>query len=148
MLGVAAGGVVMAGAAALLPALVYLRPPPVVSTAAGLVVLGAGLAVLALTGTRVGWLVVLAGYAWYLPDLAITHLDPVDGALARTAFLYLGLLVHAVATSRDDIRRLPVALAVVDGLADDRVRVHRRLPHPPPARRLPAPRRHRHRSLS
>ena len=115
MLGVAAGGVVMAGAAALLPALVYLRPPPVVSTAAGLVVLGAGLAVLALTGTRVGWLVVLAGYAWYLPDLAITHLDPVDGALARTAFLYLGLLVHAVATSRDDIRQLPVALAVATG---------------------------------
>ena len=115
MLGVAAGGVAMAGAAALLPALVYHHPPLVVSTAAGLVVLGAGLAVLALTASRVGWLVVLAAYAWYVPDLGLTDLDLLDGVLARTAFLSLGLLVHAVAVSHDDIRRPLVAVAVVVG---------------------------------
>jgi signal transduction histidine kinase len=115
LLVVAMGGIATAGVAALLPAVVYLHAPPVVSTTAGLVVLGAGLAVLALTSFRVGWLVVLAGYTWYLPDLGLTDLDPLDGVLARTAFVHLGLLVHAVATSRDDVRRLPVAVAVVAG---------------------------------
>jgi hypothetical protein len=115
LLGVAAGGVVTAGAAALVPAVRFLHPPSVVPTAAGLVVLGAGLAVLAMTEVRAGWLVVLAGYAWYLPDLALTELAALDGALARTAFLHVGLLVHAVAVARDDSRRAPVAVAVVAG---------------------------------
>jgi signal transduction histidine kinase len=115
LLGVAAGGVVTAGAAALLPAIVYLHAPPVVSTAAGLVVIGAGAAALALTASRSGWLVVAAGYAWYLPDLALTGQDTVDGVLARTAFLHLGLLVMAVATARDSGRRPAVAVAVLAG---------------------------------
>ena len=67
---VAAGalGVALAVASVVLPYAAYLRRPDLISLVAGLVVIGSGLVLLRNRAVGpAGWLVLGAGYAWFLP---------------------------------------------------------------------------------
>lgn len=89
-----ASGALLAVAATFAPVLRQGREPDVVNLAAGLVLLVAGAALLALAETGVtGRLLVLASMAWFLPDLAGQLLG---SALGFLTLLHLVPLVAAV----------------------------------------------------
>ena len=90
----AVGGLLVAAAAAMMPAVAYLRRPDVVSLVAGLVVLGVGLVMVA-SEAPAGWLTFLAGITWFLPDLGATGVEPVDRALLAAALVHVAVLTHA-----------------------------------------------------
>ena len=90
-------GIGLAVASVVLPYAAYLRRPDLIALVAGLAVIGSGLVLLRARALGpAGWLVLGAGYAWFLPALAVSDHTGLDRALGSTAFLHIALLVHAV----------------------------------------------------
>ena len=109
-------GLGLAVASVVLPYWAYLTRPGIVSLAAGLVVIGSGLVLLRSHAIGpAGWLVLGAGYAWFVPALAVSGAALLDTAVRCTALVHVALLVHAVVVVgsvrvRGTLERLAVAL--------------------------------------
>lgn len=107
-------GVALAVSSVVLPYMAYLRRPDLISLVAGLIVLGGGLVLLRNRAVGpVGWLVLGAGYTWFLPSLAVSGRPGLDTALRCTALLHVALLIHAViVVGAPHVRGRPEWLAV------------------------------------
>jgi hypothetical protein len=122
--------VVMAGAtglgivvaAVLLPYAAYLRRPDIVAVTAGLAVIVSGLVLLRSRAQGpVAWLVIAAGYTWFIPLLAVSGIPSVDIVVRCTALMHVALLVHAVVVVgsvrvRGTAERLAVTVGYVAAL--------------------------------
>ena len=93
--GTAGVGIVLASV--LLPYEAYLRRPDIVAVAAGLAVIVSGLVLLRSRAPGpVAWLVLAAGYSWFIPLWAVSEIPAVDTAIRCTALFHISFLVHAV----------------------------------------------------
>jgi two-component sensor histidine kinase len=92
-----AAGLGIVVAAVLLPYAAYLRRPDIVGVTAGLAVIVSGLVLLrSRAHGPVAWLVLAAGYTWFVPLWAVPGIPAADTALRCTALMHIAFLAHAV----------------------------------------------------
>jgi hypothetical protein len=107
----------VAAASVILPGLTHLKSPELATLVTGGVMVASGLAILRLGAVGpAGWLLLAAGVIWYLPDLAVIGLAPVDVALRCLALLPVALVIHAITVvGSPRTSRRPERLAVTLG---------------------------------
>jgi hypothetical protein len=98
LIAAAAVAAMAASASVIVPGLTHLKSPELAILVTGVVMVASGLAILRFRAVGpAGWLLLAAGVIWYLPDLAVIGLAPVDVALRCLALLPVALMIHAIA---------------------------------------------------